>query len=129
MKKEIISALLLLLIFSGVLVNIRINERIVSSLINEVDMSYENLKNGNKDKAMQQLDTAIEHWLNLDGYTHIFIRHSEINSTTDAFYGFLRRRKRRRRCRKWLIRSFEGDPALPHDNGADKPRQRFLEAH
>lgn len=88
MKKEIISALLLLLIFSGVLVNIRINERIVSSLINEVDMSYENLKNGNKDKAMQQLDTVIEHWLNLDGYTHIFIRHSEINSTTDAFYGF-----------------------------------------
>ncbi len=88
MKKEIISALLLLLIFSGVLVNIRINERIVSSLINEVDMSYENLKNGNEDKAMQQLDIAIEHWLNLDGYTHIFIRHSEINSTTDAFYGF-----------------------------------------
>lgn len=88
MKKEIISALLLLLIFSGVLVNIRINERIVSSLINEVDMSYEKLKNGNEDKAMQQLDTAIEHWLNLDGYTHIFIRHSEINSTTDAFYGF-----------------------------------------
>lgn len=88
MKKEIISALLLLLMFSGVLVNIRINERIVSSLINEVDMSYENLKNGNKGKAMQQLDTAIEHWLNLDGYTHIFIRHSEINSTTDAFYGF-----------------------------------------
>lgn len=88
MKKEIISALLLLLIFSGVLVNIRINERIVSSLINEVDMSYENLKNGNEDKAMQQLDTAIEHWLNLDGYTHIFIRHSEINSTTDAFYSF-----------------------------------------
>lgn len=88
MKKEIISALLLLLIFSGVLVNIRINERIVSSLINEVDMSYENLKKGNEDKAMQQLDTAIEHWLNLDGYTHIFIRHSEINSTTDAFYGF-----------------------------------------
>lgn len=88
MKKEIISALLLLLIFSGVLINIRINERIVSSLINEVDMSYENLKNGNEDKAMQQLDTAIEHWLDLDGYTHIFIRHSEINSTTDAFYGF-----------------------------------------
>lgn len=88
MKKEIISAFLLLLIFSGVLVNIRINERIVSSLINEVDMSYENLKNGDEDKAMQQLDTAIEHWLNLDGYTHIFIRHSEINSTTDAFYGF-----------------------------------------
>lgn len=88
MKKEIVAAVLLLLILAGVSLNIRVNERIVSSLINEVDMSYENLKNGNEDKAMQQLDTAIEHWLNLDGYTHIFIRHSEINSTTDAFYGF-----------------------------------------
>ena len=88
MKKEIVAAVLLLLILAGVSLNIRVNERIVSSLINEVDKSYENLKNGNEDKAMQQLDTAIEHWLNLDGYTHIFIRHSEINSTTDAFYGF-----------------------------------------
>ena len=24
----------------------------------------------------------------LDGYTHIFIRHSEINSTTEAFFQF-----------------------------------------
>ena len=25
-------------------------------------------------------------WLGADGYTHIFIRHSEIDSTTDAFF-------------------------------------------
>ncbi len=88
MKKESIAAVLLLLIFAGVLVNIRVNERIVSSLIDEVDLSYESLKNGNGGEAARQLDSAIEHWLSLDGYTHIFIRHSEINSTTDAFYGF-----------------------------------------
>lgn len=88
MKKEIVAAVLLLLILAGVSLNIRVNERIVSSLINEVDKSYESLKNGDSTKAAEQLDNAIEHWLNLDGYTHIFIRHSEINSTTDAFYGF-----------------------------------------
>lgn len=88
MKKEIVAAALLLLIFAGVLVNIRVNERIVSSLIDEVDLSYESLKSGDTVKAARQLDAAIEHWLKLDGYTHIFIRHSEINSTTDAFYGF-----------------------------------------
>lgn len=88
MKKEIVAAVLLLLILAGVSLNIRVNERIVSSLINEVDKSYESLKSGDSTKAAEQLDTAIEHWLNLDGYTHIFIRHSEINSTTDAFYGF-----------------------------------------
>ena len=88
MKKEIIAVVLLLLLFAGVLVNIRINESIVSSLMHEVDLSYESLKNGDGNKAARQLDNAIEHWLELDGYTHIFIRHSEINSTTDAFYGF-----------------------------------------
>ena len=44
MKKEIIAAVLLLLLFAGVLVNIRINEIIVSSLMHEVDLSYESLK-------------------------------------------------------------------------------------
>lgn len=88
MKKEIVAAVLLLLLFAGVLVNIRVNENIVSSLIDEVDASYESLKNGDTEKAAEQLDAAIEHWLTLDGYTHIFIRHSEINATTDAFYGY-----------------------------------------
>lgn len=88
MKKEIVAAVLLLLLFAGVLVNIRVNEDIVSSLIDEVDASYESLKNGDTEKAAEQLDVAIEHWLTLDGYTHIFIRHSEINATTDAFYGY-----------------------------------------
>ncbi len=88
MKKEIVAAVLLLLLFAGVLVNIRVNENIVSSLIDEVDASYESLKNGDTEKADEQLDAAIEHWLTLDGYTHIFIRHSEINATTDAFYGY-----------------------------------------
>lgn len=88
MKKEIIASVLLLLAFAGILCNIRVNERIVSSLIDEVDLSYESLKSGDTAKAARKLDAAIEHWLSLDGYTHIFIRHSEINSTTDAFYGF-----------------------------------------
>lgn len=88
MKKEIIASALLLLLFAGVLVNIRVNESIISSLIDEVDASYESLKSGDEAKAAELLDAAIGHWLGLDSYTHIFIRHSEINSTADAFYGF-----------------------------------------
>lgn len=88
MKKEVAAAALLLLLFAGVIINIRVNESIVSSLISEVDASYENFMCGDTDAAHMQLDSAIEHWLTLDGYTHIFIRHSEINSTTAAFFGF-----------------------------------------
>lgn len=88
MKKEIAAAALLLLLFAGVLINIRVVEVIFSSLIDEVDAAYESLENGDIRTASEQLDASVEHWLMLDGYTHIFIRHSEINSTTDAFYGF-----------------------------------------
>lgn len=88
MKKEIIAAVLLAVLFAGVLINIRISENIVLSLSDEVDAAYLSLKSGNGVEASQQLDKAIDHWLTLDGYTHIFIRHSEINSTTEAFFQF-----------------------------------------
>ena len=88
MKKELIAAVLLAVIFAGVLLNIRASEKIVSSLMSEVDAAYAQLKSGDSESAAETLDKAIEHWLTLDGYTHIFIRHSEINSTTEDFFQF-----------------------------------------
>lgn len=88
MKKELIAAVLLAVIFAGVMLNIRASEKIVSSLMSEVDAAYVQLKSGDSESAAETLDKAIEHWLTLDGYTHIFIRHSEINSTTEAFFQF-----------------------------------------
>ena len=86
MKKEIAAAVLLAVLFAGVIVNIRISENMVLSLSDEVDAAYLSLKSGNSQEASRQLDKAIDNWLTLDGYTHIFIRHSEINSTTEAFF-------------------------------------------
>lgn len=79
---------MLAVIFAGVMLNIRASEKIVSSLMSEVDAAYAQLKSGDSESAAETLDKAIEHWLTLDGYTHIFIRHSEINSTTEAFFQF-----------------------------------------
>lgn len=86
MKKEIIAGLLLVLLFAGVLVNIRVTERMVTCLTSEAERAYESAVSGDFESAKRQIDAAAEHWLSLDGYTHIFIRHSEINSTTEAFF-------------------------------------------
>ena len=88
MKKELIAAVLLAVIFAGVMLNIRASERIVSSLMSEVDAAYAQLKGGDNESAVKTIDRAIERWLMLAGYTHIFIRHSEITSTTEAFFQF-----------------------------------------
>ncbi len=85
MKKELIAALLLIFLFSGTLVNIGVNDKIMRKLDAEVKDAYDSAVSGNWDKAQQCLDSAISHWLSMDGYTHIFIRHSEIDATTEAF--------------------------------------------
>ena len=86
MKKEIAAAVILALVFIGVLVNIKVASNIKLSLEEDVTAAYESAEKGDFDRAKPQLDAAVEHWMSLDGYTHIFIRHSEINSTTEAYF-------------------------------------------
>ena len=86
MKKEIAAAIILIALFAGVMVNIKVSGNIILSLEDDVTAAYESASNGDFDRAKPQLDAAIEHWMSLDGYTHIFMRHSEINSTTEAYF-------------------------------------------
>lgn len=89
MKKEIIALILLLLLFAGSLYNIRVIENMVTTLESGVEASFNAAQSGDFDKAHELIDEAATDWLSRDGYTHIFIRHSEINSTTDAFFGYI----------------------------------------
>jgi len=43
----------------------------------------------NFEAARQSIDEALKLWLEAEGYTHIFIRHPEIDSCTDSFYDAL----------------------------------------
>ena len=86
MRKELAAAVILALVFIGVLVNIKVAGSIILSLEEDVTAAYESAEKGDFDRAKPQLDAAVEHWMSLDGYTHIFIRHSEINSTTEAYF-------------------------------------------
>ncbi len=86
MRKELAAAVILALVFIGVLVNIKVAGNIILSLEEDVTAAYESAEKGDFDRAKPQLDAAVEHWMSLDGYTHIFIRHSEINSTTEAYF-------------------------------------------
>lgn len=89
MKKELIAALLLITLFALSLINIQANERMIGRLSDGVEKAYAEYCRGDADAASDTLRKTCESWLALDGYTHIFIRHSEIDSTTDAFFDLL----------------------------------------
>ena len=86
MKKEIFALSLLLLLFAASLFNIRYFDRLCLDIAGEVEASEEALEAGNTKAAEEHLENALHTWLDADSYTHIFIRHPEIDSTADAFY-------------------------------------------
>lgn len=89
MKKEIIALTLLILLFLGSLYNIRVMDSMVETLESGVQSSFDAAQNNDFEKAALLIDEAAGDWLSRDGYTHIFIRHTEIDSTTDAFFEFM----------------------------------------
>ena len=86
MKKEIIALLLLVLLFTASLFNIWYFDRLCMDIAGEVNASSDALERGDMDAAQEHLNSALHTWLDADSYTHIFIRHPEIDSTADAFY-------------------------------------------
>ena len=86
MKKEIFALSLLLLLFAASLFNIRAFDRLCLDIAGQVSASAEAMEKGETDAAREHLNNALSTWLDADSYTHIFIRHPEIDSTADAFY-------------------------------------------
>lgn len=86
MKKEIIALLLLVLLFTASLFNIWYFDRLCLDIAGEVKASSDALERGEPEAAQEHLNSALHTWLDADSYTHIFIRHPEIDSTADAFY-------------------------------------------
>lgn len=86
MKKEWIAAGLLALLFAAALLNIACLDRLVGNIEEDVGRAQALAESGDFPSAEAALDTAIEHWVAANAYTHIFIRHPEIDSTSDAFF-------------------------------------------
>lgn len=86
MKRELAAALLLLVLFAGSLWNVRCLDALTDELEQTLTRSLEAARSGDFPRAKEALDDAIDRWVRADPYTHIFIRHPEIDATSDAFF-------------------------------------------
>lgn len=89
MKKTIAAALILLLMFVGSLYNIHYLDNLTGEITAHIQHSRQLCEAGSFDEAQSSLQKALDIWLNAHRYTHVFIRHSEIDAVTDAFYDVL----------------------------------------
>jgi len=89
MKKEILAVSILLLLAAGSIYNIIFVDSMTDSLLGLVDISRQLCADKDYTSASITLQKSIDLWLSYDAYAHIFLRHQEIDSVTDAYYELL----------------------------------------
>lgn len=66
--------------------NIRAVDNLSRDIMAQLEICESRFFNGDSAGAEAAISKALDRWLAAEGYTHIFIRHPEIDSCTDAFY-------------------------------------------
>lgn len=89
MKKMYAGLLILAILLFAAIYNVHYLDRKMGQLLQYVDTAGELAGRGDFDSAQVLLREAINYWDGMDSYTHVFIRHSEIDSAFDAFYDCL----------------------------------------
>ena len=85
MKKELVALALLLLILAGNLWNQRRLDDLSAALNEQVETAYAASCTGNWAAAEESAAQASEIWEQAGPYTHIFIRHTDVDALTAAF--------------------------------------------
>ena len=86
MKKEFMAALLLAVLIGLSAYNLKCVNELTDQLLSYLEQAQLHSERGCFEEALEQLDSAFCHWENSYGYSHILIRHSEIDSTADCFF-------------------------------------------
>ena len=89
MKKELFTALLLMGIFTACLINISYIGKLTGEINELISQSMELADRGEWKAAAKSAETAVNLWHAHDAYTHIVIKHADIDSATDALHDLL----------------------------------------
>ena len=89
MKRELCALLFLLTLFGVASWNIRRADRLTQELEQHLALSQKALLAGDRSYAESELDATVRIWENAKHYTHVFLRHPEIDSVSDAFFHLL----------------------------------------
>ena len=85
--RKAVAALVMLALLAGVSVwNIQYLDRLTGQLERQIGCSRALYLQGDMTGAAQALDDALALWYGAESYTHVFIRHAEVNNVTDAFF-------------------------------------------
>ena len=86
MRREYTAMIILAILMLGAWLNLRHMDSLTERIEAKLELSQKAAGQGSMDISEKVLLDALDMWLGADGYTHIFIRHSEIDAISDSFY-------------------------------------------
>ncbi len=86
MKRELTAVVLLLALLVASLINLRYYDALTGRIEAELTRSESAAERGEFDAALEAYERAESLWLGARRYTSIFLRHPEVDSTSDAFF-------------------------------------------
>lgn len=89
MKREYIAVSLIVAIFVLSMMNIRYIENKAQALEDNIATAEKLYFGGDKEGAVSDITASLDAWLSWDSYSHIMLRHSEIDVITDTYYDLL----------------------------------------
>ncbi len=89
MKKELFAVGLLLFLITAAFLNLLHLKRFTGRLLGLTEEAYRCATVGQWEEARKKAEDAEKLWSDADYYTHIVIRHGEVDGTTEAFCAML----------------------------------------
>lgn len=86
MIKEIIASVLLALIVAAGIINMNFAIKTTDKLIEHVNTAEKQHQDGDEKAAEATLVKSLEEWVSHDQYTHIMLRHDDVDNVTEAYY-------------------------------------------
>ena len=89
LEKEIFAVILMCALLSLTMYNTRYLDGLLDDISDYVDASEEHAKSSDFASATRELLGGLEKWESIEHYTGILLRHTDIDSTSAAFYTLL----------------------------------------
>ena len=89
MKREYIAVLLIAAIFALSMINVHHIENKTLDLTSDIELAEKLYFDDDSEGAVSSIKKSLNTWLSWDSYSHIMLRHSEIDIISDAYYDLL----------------------------------------
>lgn len=89
MKKEILIGCFLIILLTTAFINIHFLNKLTDNVAHLIEESEKSAGQDDWVEAEKKAEEAAKLWTGSDAYTHLVLRHSEVESATEAIYEFM----------------------------------------